>query len=66
MAFAEAPKQNFGHSCVPKPSLGTRRKNNLNDTNKQSKDYFFVILSAAKNLLFKSPEILHSAALRSE
>ena len=35
-------------------------------TNEQSKDYFFVILSAAKNLSFKAAEILHSAALRSE
>jgi hypothetical protein len=31
-----------------------------------SKDYFFVILSAAKNLSFKAAEILHSATLRSE
>jgi hypothetical protein len=31
-----------------------------------SKDYFFVILSAAKNLSFTDTEILHSAALRSE
>jgi hypothetical protein len=35
-------------------------------TNEQSKDYFFVILSAYKNLSFKAAEILHSAALRSE
>jgi hypothetical protein len=35
-------------------------------TNEQSKDYFFVILSAAKNLSFKAAEILHSAALCSE
>jgi hypothetical protein len=30
------------------------------------KRLFFVILSVAKNLSFKSAEILHSAALRSE
>ena len=30
------------------------------------KRLFFVFLSAAKNLYFKSAEILHSAALRSE
>ena len=35
-------------------------------TNEQSKDYFFVILSGVKNLSFKAVEILHSAALRSE
>jgi hypothetical protein len=35
-------------------------------TNAQSKDYFFVILSAAKNLFFTAAEILHSATLRSE
>ena len=35
-------------------------------TNEQSKDYFIVILSAAKNLSLKAAEILHSAALRSE
>jgi hypothetical protein len=34
--------------------------------NGQSKDYFFVILSAAKNLAFYAAEILYSAALRSE
>jgi hypothetical protein len=32
----------------------------------QSKDYFFVILSVAKNLSFKAAEILHEAQLRSE
>jgi len=36
------------------------------DTKEQSKGYFFVILSAAKNLSFNVAEILHSAALRSE
>ncbi len=30
------------------------------DTKERSKDYFFVILSAAKNLSFKAAEILHS------
>jgi hypothetical protein len=31
-----------------------------------SKDYFFVILSVAKNLSFKAAEIRNEAALRSE
>jgi hypothetical protein len=35
-------------------------------TNEQSKDYFFVILSAAKNLSFKGAEIRNEAALHSE
>ena len=35
-------------------------------SNKQSNDYFFVILSAAKNLSFKAAEIRNEAALRSE
>jgi hypothetical protein len=36
------------------------------DPNERSKDYFVVILSAAKNLSFKAAEILNEAALRSE
>jgi hypothetical protein len=35
-------------------------------TKEQSKDYFFVILSVAKNLSFNAAEIPHSAALSSE
>jgi hypothetical protein len=35
-------------------------------TNEQSNDYFFVILSAAKNLFFTAAEIRNEATLRSE
>jgi hypothetical protein len=38
----------------------------LLNTKEHSKDYIFVILSAAKNLSFEGAEIRNEAALRSE
>jgi len=48
------------------PQAKNHPENQGTNTNKQSKDYSFVILSGAKNLFFSAAEILHSAALRSE
>jgi hypothetical protein len=44
---------------------GSDRNQGAN-TDEKSKDYFFVILSVAKNLSFKAAEIRNEAALRSE
>jgi hypothetical protein len=53
------------HPLVLWPRITGIRRQTLH-TNEQSKDYFFVILSVAKNLSFKAAEIRNEAALRSE
>jgi len=66
LQFRQGPIPRRQLPVLENPHVKSVARLGASHSKEQSKDYFFVILSAAKNLSLKAGEILHSAALRSE